>query len=108
VTEIEIAVPASADINEVEQQVESAAAAAGLEQRLKSSLAKFPGAIHWHFSRRGLRGTLEMTVWPKHRRCWISVRESRSSEWIPAAVQEIQSAFSGTLHPSRSTERIDH
>jgi hypothetical protein len=106
-TEIDVPIPNGVDVLQIERHVEMAAAAAGLEQRLKGSLAKYRGATHWHFSRPGTRGTLEMTWWPGQRRCWISLRESRSSEWIAGAVQEILAELGLALHSTPAASHVD-
>ncbi len=58
-----------------------------LEKRL--TLARYPGSRHWHYKRKGMRGTLEITWWPGGNRTWASLREDRFGEWIESVIQEM-------------------
>lgn len=59
-----------------------------LEKRFHS--AKYPGSVHWHYKRKGMKGTLEITWWPSGNRTWVSLREDRFGEWIEQAVQAME------------------
>jgi hypothetical protein len=89
-TEIEIAVPPDITIAAAEDRIEAAARELSLVSRMKQALGKYPGSIHWHYGRASLAGTVEVTLWPAHRRCWISVRENRIAAWVPDAVARLQ------------------
>jgi hypothetical protein len=68
--EIEMAIPATADVSIMVSLLEAQCAAEGLQLMLKGTLAKYPGCIHWHFKRGSERGTLEITWWAK-KRAWV-------------------------------------
>jgi len=38
--------------------------------------------IHWHYKREKQKGTLELTLFPAHRRLWAKVAEGRKAPWI--------------------------
>jgi hypothetical protein len=90
VLEIEVEVPPTADPKRIEELVEAVCASAGLSVSLKGTLARYPGCVHWHFKHGRQRGTLEITLWPGHRRLWLTVHENRSAEWVPAAISSIK------------------
>jgi hypothetical protein len=73
----------------VESLIEEAASRAGLQATMKSTLAEYPGCIHWHFKRGVERGVLEATYWPRAGRAWLSTRPGREAWWIPSAVDSI-------------------
>lgn len=68
--------------------LEAIATELGLVVRLRSTLATYPGSIHWHFQRPGERGTLELTWWPSGGRLWLKVHPMRSAPWIEGCVAE--------------------
>ena len=73
----------------VESLIEEAASRAGLQATMKSTLARYPGCVHWHFKWGEERGVLEVTYWPREGRAWLSTRPGREAGWIPAAVSSI-------------------
>jgi hypothetical protein len=99
-TEIEIPLPWPLDEAQIAGAIEEAATGLGMEVRLKGSLAKYAGSIHWHFGRAGARGTLEVTLWPSRRRSWITVQAAMTGDWIPAAsarlTEMVAQALEGT------------
>ena len=52
-------------------------------------LASYPGSSHWHISRPGLSGVLEVTWWPQRERFWLKVASNRDAVWI----EEVSLAF---------------
>jgi len=46
-----------------------------LSVTMKSTLAKYPGSIHWHIKKERERGTLEATSWPAKCRVWFSMQD---------------------------------
>ena len=69
----------------VEQAVNSVCEVAGLSVGLQTTLASYPGCVHWHWKMAQERGTLEVTFWPKQNRLWISVHANREANWTDAA-----------------------
>ena len=49
---------------------------------METTLASYPGARHWHFSKPGSRGVIEATWWPSHEKFWLSVHENRGADWV--------------------------
>lgn len=96
-TEIELALPASARAARVSRVVEQAAAAAGLTPALKGTLVRYPGCVHWHFRKRGTGGTLEITFWPGGRRLWIKVAGNRRSAWMDSVIPRLQRSIESNL-----------
>lgn len=47
-----------------------------------TTLRAYPGCLHWHFSREGMRGVLELTWWPKGEKFWFKVAANRDADWI--------------------------
>jgi len=74
---------------EVPARIEEAARELNLTGK-RLTMAKYPGCIHWHYHRPGVRGTLEITCWPKGDRTWISVHENRMGDWIEEAIAGFQ------------------
>jgi hypothetical protein len=97
--QIEIDVPSTADLTDLDEAIEDAAAAAGLHVTLRGGLTQYPGATHWHFKRGDERGTLEITWWPREMRLWLSVHDNRDAQWIEPAMRMIQQALNARLHP---------
>lgn len=89
-TESEVPIPSTVELTAAEAHIESVALDLGLAVRLKGSLAKFDGCIHWHFGMRGRSGTLEVTLWPAHRRCWISIHSGRRADWVYDRANELR------------------
>ena len=82
-TEVPVLIGNLADPDRVIAAIEAECAAHGLLLRNRSGLAKYRGCTHWHYGLPNRHGTLELTFWPKESRCWASVRENRSADWIP-------------------------
>lgn len=59
----------------------------GLEVALKTTLAKYPGGVHWHLKKPGEKGTLEATLWDNA--LLLQVRRNRDGEWIVSVIHEI-------------------
>lgn len=88
--EIEIAVRAGLDADEVIHSVDVAAREAGLTLVSKGRLAKYPGSTHWHYKMDCLAGTLELTYWPQQARLWFSMRANRYAPWIDEHVLKLK------------------
>jgi hypothetical protein len=72
--------------------VERLAAELGL-QILRASLANYPGCTHWHFTKPGVKGTLECTWWPRNRRLWLSVHSNRAAAWQASVIEAFRATF---------------
>ena len=81
--------PSKMDWSAAPAIIESTCAELGLVQSLRGSLAKYPGAIHWHYKMPAQTGTLEITVSESRHEIWISVQSGRRAEWIPDKVEQI-------------------
>jgi len=102
--EVEISVPPTAVLSKMESVVEAACAAEGLELRLKGTLAKCPGCVHWHFQKGAQRGTLEITWWEKQRRLWCKVAAGRKGAWMEETIPRLKSVLEKrrpTGHPNQ-------
>ncbi|HEV3058583.1 MAG TPA: hypothetical protein VGY48_10050 [Vicinamibacterales bacterium] len=79
---ISLPVPAAADFSTVASVVERSCDQMGLRQTMKDTLGRYPGCVHWHYSRPGQSGTLEVTAWPAERKLWLTVHDGRRAGWI--------------------------
>lgn len=79
-----------ASLSNVEAQVEHCCSELGLIRALKDTLAKYPGCIHWHYKKKGVSGTLEVTLWPSKRQLWLTVQEGRRADWIEEELPEVR------------------
>ena len=75
---------------DVRALIEEAALTLKLVTTQVSTLAKYPGCIHWHFKSGSLRGTLEVTYWPDRSRAWLSYRLGREAPWLAPAIDEFK------------------
>lgn len=66
--------------------VEAMATRAGLTKGLRRTLKTYPGSVHWHLTKPGERGVLEVTWWPASRRLWLKVHPMREADWIDEAI----------------------
>jgi hypothetical protein len=57
------------NLSEVEAQVEQCCSGLGLMRAMKDTLGKYPGCIHWHYKKKGVSGTLEVTLWLPRGNC---------------------------------------
>jgi hypothetical protein len=95
--EIEIPLPADADPAAVEAAIEAGCDAEELRTQLKGTLSSCPGCIHWHFKRGREPGTLEITLWPRRHRAWISVHANRSAPWIDELLPRLRESLAQRL-----------
>lgn len=99
--ELEVPVPADVDLAQIEQAVDAILGGAGLRRTLNSTLARYPGSVHWHFARPGARGTLELTWWPARRRLWFKVSSGRAAPWIESLLPQLQASLVAALSDRR-------
>ena len=104
-TEIEVSVPGDVDLQTVDRVVVESAKALGLECRQDGELKRYPGSRHWHFASSGKKGTLEVTLWEKKHRLWLSTHDNRNAEWISEAIVELKSLIEARLLNVISTEQ---
>jgi hypothetical protein len=74
----------------LDQTIERLSKALGLSPTLKTTSAKFPGSIHWHFKKGRERGTLEITLWPAENKLWFSMQDGRSADWVMKTAHELK------------------
>lgn len=96
-TEIELSVPPDADLNQAIGHIESACQDEGLTMTMKSTLAGFPGCVHWHYKKGRARGTLEITLWPSKRRLWFAVHRNRAGDWIDETGTRLRATIERSL-----------
>lgn len=96
--EAEIRMPDGANLRAAEQLVERSCKAEGLQLTRRGTLARYPGCIHWHFSRHGERGILEITLHPSSRRLWLSVKSDRTGAWTADTMIRLQENLNQALH----------
>jgi hypothetical protein len=80
-----------------ESLIETCCRDAGLIQGLKGTLIQYPGCIHWHWKRHGEPGTLEVTLWPRENRLWLSLHANRFGAWTEAAAPALRETLRARL-----------
>ena len=101
-TEFEINLPDKLDARLVPAVVEEVCASLDLKRKMKSTLKKFPGCVHWHFKKSDEKGVLEVTWWPldhdaQGSRLWLSVHGDRTADWMLQIMPQIKSMIEATL-----------
>ena len=104
-TEIEVSLPDKADYADIADAVVECARNVGLECRQDGELKKYPGSRHWHFAKPGLKGTLEVTLWRKSNRLWLSAHENRNTEWLPESFRTLKTLLEKRIHPENTAIR---
>jgi hypothetical protein len=94
---VEFTVPAGSDLRNAECCIESVCAGHGLHAAMKTSLASYPGSIHWHFKNGGEKGTLELTLLASDRRIWAQVHTGRAAPWIAELLPKVRRAIEREL-----------
>lgn len=64
---------------------------------MKTSLASYPGSIHWHYKQPKQKGTLEITLDPATHRLWATVQAGRRAPWIDAELPLLRRAIESAL-----------
>jgi hypothetical protein len=96
-SEAEVQIGSGAGAAEVERVAEDVLSSFGLDRHLKTTLAKYPGCIHWHYCKPSCVGTLELTFWPSAHRLWFKVHAGRRAEWIEPVIQSLTHTLEQTL-----------
>ena len=79
----------------LEKTIELLCQTSGLAITMKTTSAKFPGSIHWHFKKGQERGTLEVTLWPSENKLWFSMQDGRSADWVMKTARELKQRLEG-------------
>jgi hypothetical protein len=90
---IEIILAPTTDPCGAEMKIAATLMTAGLDISRRGTLKKFPGCIHWHAKRRGQAGTLEITLWPRQHRAWITIQSGRRANWITDQLPTVLAAL---------------
>jgi len=97
VIEVEVQIFEEMDSDVVIRVVEQSCAFHGLSCALKSTLATYPGSLHWHFKRGGQKGTLEITWWEQASRLWFKVSKGRTADWIMETIPSLKEQIEKSL-----------
>lgn len=95
--EVEVRLPPRVNPASVPRSVERLCRREGLTLTAKSTLAKYPGSVHWHLKMGRKPGTLEVTWWRREGRLWFKVAANRTGPWIEDTVARLK----GQLERSR-------
>jgi hypothetical protein len=93
------------DAEQIEIAVERCSRGLGLLETMKSTLAKYPGSVHWHFKKPHASGTLEVTHWPSGNRLWISVQRGRRADWLEELVPSMERCLQNVLRCVERSKR---
>ena len=99
--EVEFQVPGGCDLASAENLIEHVCAALDLQPAMKSTLASYPGSVHWHYKRGKEKGTLELTLAPGSRRIWAQVHINRNGAWIEEVLPRVRAEVEGALRRFR-------
>jgi hypothetical protein len=94
---VNVDLPPKLDFRLVEPIVEKYCRLAGLSETVKTTLLGYPGSIHWHFKKGTERGSLEITLWEKGKRLWLSVDAGRGGTWTQDTMVELKSKLERQL-----------
>jgi hypothetical protein len=87
---VEVGIDAGLSVEALPGVIESGLASFGLQLKMRGTLRKYPGSLHWHAAKPGERGTLELTLWPAQQRLWFSVQAGRRAAWIEAVLPQLK------------------
>ena len=88
-TELDIYLPEQATTLQVKRYVQFACEELGLTISMETSLASYPGSVHWHIKNGKEKGTLELTSWPGRRPLWAKIQTGRMADWIDGILPEL-------------------
>jgi hypothetical protein len=89
-----------ADLTTAEKLIEESCESRSLQIKLKGSISKHPGCVHYHYKKGKERGTLEITLWPKEHRIWFSIQSGRTADWIIESVKQLKEEIENKLASS--------
>jgi len=87
--ELDISLPEQTTTIHVKRCVQFACDELGLTISMETSLASYPGSVHWHIKNGKKKGTLELTTWPGRRPLWAKVQTGRRADWIEQSLPEL-------------------
>ena len=80
-----------------ERIIEEIAKEHGLVLGMKGELAGFPGSIHWHYKKKDVSGTLELTLWPAEKKMWAQAQAGRKADWIFEELPSLRRSIEAAL-----------
>jgi hypothetical protein len=92
-TEIELSMRGLDDTEAAIARVEATVVALGLLVTMKGTLKAYPGCTHWHCKLGREPGTLEITLWPKAGRVWLTIHPGRRAAWMNGLVPTLRRAL---------------
>jgi len=97
--EEELAIPPGMPLATAATAIEEAVAAEGLRVAQRSTLAEYPGCLHWHLKQGKGAGTLEVTLLQRRDggRILFSIHANRDADWIPAAIERLVATLNARL-----------
>jgi hypothetical protein len=100
---LEVNFPQNCDLEQIDQIIESLCTQQGLTRKIKSTLRSYPGSTHWHYKKGYERGTLEITLWPKESRIWLSIHDNRRGSWTDGSARRLATAISEALKKGKAS-----
>jgi len=97
--EEELAVPTGMTLATAAAAIEEAIATEGLRVAQRSTLAEYPGCLHWHLKQGKEAGILEVTLLQRRDggRILFSIHANRNADWIPGALERLVVALNSRL-----------
>lgn len=92
--QIVIPVRPSATDDAVQRAVVAVCNELGLTVASRTTLATYPGSVHWHVRQPPQPGTMEITWWVSEHRLWLSVHANRGGEWVEEAMARVKERVS--------------
>jgi hypothetical protein len=99
VTLDDIDLPKGYPLADAAQLIETCAGAEALRVSQRTTLAQYPGSIHWRFKRGKESGTLEVTLLNRERRILLAVPENRAGAWTEAVLERLSDEMRRQLEP---------
>jgi hypothetical protein len=87
---------------DIEQRAEQVCIDAGLHIALKTTLASYPGCVHWHWKQGSAPGILELTWWSQQRRLWFAIHENRKAAWIDRLMASLPARLAAVINTQPS------
>lgn len=69
----------------------------GLVVSLTGTQKSYPNCSHWHLSKAGSKGVLELTWWPARSKLWFKVASNRSAPWVDEVLPELKGRLESAL-----------
>jgi hypothetical protein len=93
----ELPIRSTRDADSLAGSIERVCGSFDLACTLKCELTTYPGSVHWHFQLESQPGTLEITLWPRGNKAWISYRSNRTGPRIGAKIPAVTKALRAAL-----------